>query len=69
MPFAVDDDDGGLTLALGERVAARVEIGPERSRGLHQLGVMHPDFTRPGGRATGLDQKAIALVLSGVISS
>jgi hypothetical protein len=34
MPFAVDDDDGDLALALGERVAAGVEMGPERSRGL-----------------------------------
>jgi hypothetical protein len=33
MPFAVDDDDGDL--ALEERVAAGVEIGPERSRGLY----------------------------------
>src|SRR5580700_6345686 len=35
MPFAVDDDDGDLALALEERVAAAVEIGPERSRGLY----------------------------------
>jgi len=37
--------------------------GAQRSRGLHQLGVMHPDLARPAGRATGLDQKAIALLL------
>jgi hypothetical protein len=29
MPFAVDDDDGDLALALGERVAAWVEMGAE----------------------------------------
>ena len=63
MPFAVDDDDGDLALALGERVAAGVEMGPERSRGLYQLGVMHPDLARPAGRTTGLEQKAIAFLL------
>src|SRR5260370_21270070 len=63
MPVAVDDNDGDLAFALGERVAAGVEIGPERSRGLYQLSVMHPDLARPAGRATGLDQKAIALLL------
>src|SRR5689334_4969382 len=40
-----------------------MEIGPERSRGLYQLGVMHPDLARPAGRVTGLDQKAITLLL------
>src|SRR6478736_1203103 len=47
MPFAVDDNDGDLAFALGERVAAGVEIGPEWSRGLQELWVMHPDLARP----------------------
>src|SRR6202040_1340603 len=63
MPFAVDDDNRDLALALGERVAAGVEVGTERSRGLHQLGIMHPNFARAAGRPTRLDQKAIALLL------
>src|SRR5205814_9390692 len=63
MPSAVDYDDGDLALALGERVAAGGEIGAQRSRGLYQLGVMHPDLARPAGRATGLDEQAIARLL------
>src|SRR6266481_3469790 len=42
MPFAVDDDDGDLALALEERVPTRVEMRAERCRRLHQLGVVHP---------------------------
>src|SRR3984893_13975169 len=63
MPFAVDDDDGNLALALGERVAAGMEMRTERRRRLHQFGIMHPDLARPAGGPPHLDQKAIALLL------
>src|SRR5437868_12558855 len=38
-------------------------MGTERSRGLYQLRVMHPNLARPASRATGLDQKAITFLL------
>src|SRR5580704_16133812 len=38
-------------------------MGAERSRGLHQLGVIHPDLARPAELTADLDQKAIALLL------
>src|SRR5712692_7889743 len=63
MPFAVDDDDGDLAFALAERIPAGVKMGAERRRRLYQLRVMHPDLAGAPGRATGLDQKTIALLL------
>src|ERR1700730_6603605 len=63
MPFAVDDDDGDLALALGKRVTAGMEMRTERRRRLHQFGIMHPDLARPPGRAANCDQEAIALLL------
>src|ERR1700751_2876015 len=63
MPFAVDDADGDLALALGKREMPGMEMGAERSRSLRQLGVMDPDFARPAELTADLDQKAIALLL------
>src|SRR5712672_2753542 len=63
MPFAVDDADGDLALALGKRVMAGMEMGAERRRSLRQLGVMDPDLARPAELTADLDQKAIALLL------
>jgi len=63
MPFAVDDDNGDLALALAERVMAGVEMGAERPRGFRQFGVVHPDLARPADSAAGLDQRAVALLL------
>src|ERR1700726_648185 len=63
MPFAVDDADGDLALALGKRVMAGMEMSAERSRGLRQLGVMDPDLARPANLTADLDQRAISLLL------
>src|SRR3984957_16721620 len=60
MKPAGDDTDGDLALALGERVTAGVERGPEWPPGFRSL---YPDFARPGEPATALDHCAIALVL------
>src|SRR3954452_20243229 len=63
MPFAVDNADGDLALALGKRVMPGMEMRAERSRSLRQLGVMDPDLARPAELTADLDQKAIALLL------
>src|SRR6266478_778791 len=63
MPFAVDDADGDLALALRERVPAGVKMCAERSCSLRQLGIVHPDLARPAHLAAGLDQRAIAVLL------
>src|SRR5712671_5583568 len=63
MPFAIDDDDRDLALALAERIAAGVEMGAERRRRLYQLWVVHPDLAWTAGRAADLHQKAITLLL------
>jgi hypothetical protein len=63
MPFAVDDADGDLALALGKRVMLGMEMGAERSSSLCQLGVMDPDLARPAELAADLDQKAITVLL------
>src|SRR5207244_7794663 len=47
MPFADDNANRDLALAFGQRVMAGMEMGAERSRGLGQLGVMHPNLARP----------------------
>ena len=47
MPFAVDDHDGDLALALAQRIAG-AEIGAERPHYFHELGVVHIDLVRPG---------------------
>src|SRR6516165_5532430 len=65
MPFAVDDDDGDLALPFAERVMAGMEMRAERCRGLHQLGVVHPDLARPADLTADLFQNAIALLLLG----
>src|SRR5579862_7560826 len=44
MPFAVDDDDGDLALALGQRISAGVEMRAQRRRRLYELWIMHPDL-------------------------
>jgi hypothetical protein len=62
MPFAVDDDDGDLALALAQRIAG-AEMRAERPHHLRQLGIVHPDPARPGHLAAGLDQRAIAFLL------
>src|ERR1700730_8394539 len=63
MPFAVDDADGDLALALGKRVMLGMEMGAERSRGLCQLGVVDPDLARSADLTADLDQKAITVLL------
>src|SRR6516164_2822422 len=62
MPFAVDDDDGDLALALAQGIAG-AEIGTERPHYLHELGVVHVDFVRVGQTPARLDQRTIALLL------
>src|SRR5713101_8219533 len=63
MPFAVDDADGDLALAFGKGVIARLEMDAERSRGLRQFGIVHPDLIRPQKPAAGFDQRAVGLLL------
>src|ERR1700731_3281563 len=63
MPFAVDDDDGDLALALRQGISAGVKMRAERRRRLRQLGIMHPDLAWPAGGAPDLDEKPIALLL------
>src|SRR5271166_6189159 len=63
MPFAVNDADCDLALAFGQRVVAGMEMSAERRRCFGQLGVMHPDLARPADLTTGVDHKAIALLL------
>src|SRR5215472_14522166 len=62
MPFAVDDDDGDLALALAERIAG-AEIGAQRPHHLHQLGIVDIDLVRAGKAPPRLDQRAVALLL------
>src|SRR3984893_17420704 len=63
MPFAVDDADGDLALALRERVPAGVKMRAEQSCCLRQLGVVYPDLARPAHLAAGLDQRSITSLL------
>jgi len=64
VPFAGDDADSNLALALGERVAG-AEMRPERPHHLRQLGVVHIDLVRAGQPTARLNQRAIAFLLLG----
>ena len=57
MPFAVDDDDGDLALALGERVAAWVEMGAD-TLAWFQYGSQRISARLPPQRARGLSGSA-----------
>src|SRR5262249_20520605 len=63
VPLAVDDDDGDLAFALGQRVMAGMKMAAERSDRLCQLGIVYPDLARSAQRTAGLEQRTITLLL------
>src|ERR1700760_1232457 len=62
MPFAVDDDDCDLSLALGKRIAC-AEIGAELAHHVGEFGIVYPDLVRTTDGTAAFDQRSVSRLL------
>ena len=63
MPVAGDDADRDLTLALGQGIAARLEMRSEWAGDFREFRIVHPDLGRARQAAAGLDHRLVAFLL------